>query len=297
MKHIITVIAFILLLHMPLAADPLHVVVTYPYIGDLVERIGGDNVTVFVLARGDYNPHIIIPRPSFIAQVRRADLVIINGAQLEIGWMPPLLRQANNPSVQPGEPGFLDLSGSVNLIDKPESVSREKGDIHPDGNPHFYLDPENIPLIAEAISGRLTQLDPDNAARYGARLSSFRETWSAKLAEWSAAMKPLSGTPVIEYHKIFDYFLHRYNITLAGTVEPLPGIPPTSRHMEQLESLLKTRPVHLVLQDVYNPADASKLLAETFGLRLTVLPHDVGATGEATSIVSLFDDMVRRMSE
>lgn len=278
-------------------ARPLQVVAAYPYIGDLVERIGGSNVRVFSLARGDYNPHVIIPRPSFIAHVRGADLLVINGAQLEIGWMPPLLRQANNPAVQTGEPGFLDLSQYVTLIDVPTSVSRELGDVHPEGNPHFYLDPENILPIARAIKDRLAQLDSQNASYYESRYREFSELWGKKLAEWTQKMTPLANTRVVEYHKVYDYFLHRYKLPIAGTVEPLPGIPPTSKHIEHLEALLTAAPARFIFQDVYNPDDASRHLAEKLNMKLIVLPHDVGSVKETNSIVSLFDELVRRITE
>jgi zinc/manganese transport system substrate-binding protein len=282
----------------PLAsARPLHVVAAYPFIGDLVEKIGGSNVRVFSLARGDYNPHVIIPRPSFIAHIRRADLLIINGAQLEIGWMPPLLRQANNPAVQTGEPGFLDLSQYITLIDVPTSVSREQGDVHPEGNPHFYLDPENILPIAKAIKDKLVQLDSRNASYYEGRYREFFELWGKKLVEWAQKMAPLSNTRVVEYHKNYDYFLRRYKLQIAGTVEPLPGIPPTSRHIEHLEALLTDAPARFILQDVYNPDDASRHLAEKLNMKLVVLPHDVGAVKETNSIFSLFEELVRRMTE
>ena len=282
----------------PLAfAGPLQVVAAYPYIGDLVERIGGSNVRVFSLARGDYNPHVIIPRPSFIAHVRGADLLIINGAQLEIGWMPPLLRQANNPAVQTGEPGFLDLSQYVTLIDVPTSVSRELGDVHPEGDPHFSLDPENIPPLARAIRDKLAQLDPPNASYYESKYGEFSELWAKKLVEWTEKMTPLRNTRVVEYHKVYDYFLHRYKLQVAGTVEPLPGIPPTSKHIDHLEAVLAASPARFILQDVFNPDDASRHLAEKLNMKLIVLPHDVGSVKGTDTIFSLFDELVRRITE
>jgi len=280
----------------PVSAGALRVVAAYPYIGSLVEKIGGTNVQVSSLARGDHNPHVIVPLPSFIAKVRGADLLVINGAQLEIGWLPPLLRQANNPAVQPGERGFLDLSRSVTLIEVPAAVSRELGDVHPEGNPHHYLDPENILLLAGAIRDRLSEIDPDAAAYYQENHQKFIELWRARLLEWSEKMAPLRNARVIEYHKSFDYFLRRYGLVLAGTVEPLPGIPPTSKHIERLEALLKGQPARYVLQDVYNPDDASRHLAEKLGMALRFLPHDVGAVREAGDIVSLFDEIVGRMT-
>jgi zinc/manganese transport system substrate-binding protein len=296
-KNCLMALACLVFLTSPSFARPLHIVAAYPYIGDLVERIGGGNVRVFVLARGDYNPHVIIPRPSFIAQIRRANLLIISGAQLEIGWIPPLLRQANNPAVQPGEPGFLDLSRYVTLIDVPTSVSREQGDVHPEGNPHYYLDPENIIPLAKAIMEKLSQLDSQNALDYRTRYSEFAELWNKRLIQWAEKMKGGMDTRVVEYHKNYDYFLRRYKLQIAGTIEPLPGIPPTSKHVEHLEALLTANPARLILQDVYNPDDASRHLAEKLGMKVVVLPHDVGAVREANGIFSLFDEIVRRLRE
>jgi zinc/manganese transport system substrate-binding protein len=280
-----------------ICARRLHVAASYPYIADLVEKIGKENVRVWALARGDYNPHVIIPRPSFIAHVRRADLLIISGAQLEIGWVPPILRQANNPDVQPGEKGFLDLSRYVTLIDVPASVSREQGDVHPEGNPHFYLDPNNIPLLAKAIAGKMSELDPSAAAYYGGNLDEFVRQWNKKLKEWDEKMKPLAGVAVVEYHKNYDYFMRRFGLPIVGTVEPLPGIPPTSRHIEHLEGILQSHRAQFILQDVYNPSDASRHLADKLGMKLIFLPHDIGAVREANDIFSLFDEIVRRMTQ
>jgi len=298
MRHICfgLIVCHVLAGHQAFSGE-LRVVAAYPYIANLVEKIGGTNVQVSSLARGDYNPHVIIPLPSFIAKVRRADLLVINGAQLEIGWLPPLLRQANNPAVQPGEHGFLDLSRSATLIDVPASVSRELGDVHPEGNPHFYLDPENIVLLAGAIRDKLSEIDPEAASDYQANHEKFVSLWSVKLREWSEKMAPLRNARVIEYHKSFDYFLRRYGLVLAGTVEPLPGIPPTSKHVERLEVLLRAQPARFVLHDVYNPDDASRHLAEKLGMELRFLPHDVGSIREASDIVSLFDEIVGRMTQ
>jgi zinc/manganese transport system substrate-binding protein len=183
------------------------------------------------------------------------------------------------------------------LIDVPTSVSREHGDVHPEGNPHFYLDPENILLVARAIKDKLVQLDSRNASYYESRYHEFSELWGRKLVEWSDKMKPLRNTRVVEYHKNYDYFLHCYGLQIAGTVEPLPGIPPTSKHIEHLESDLTRLPAQFLLQDVYNPDDASKHLAEKLKMKLIVYPHDVGSVREANGIFSLFDELVGRITE
>ena len=279
-----------------LSAASLRVVATYGYIGDIVQRIGKDQVEVVALARGDYNPHIIIPRPSYIAQVRRADLLIINGGQLEIGWLPQIIRQANNAAVQPGEQGFLDLSTHVHLIDVPTSVSRELGDVHPDGNPHFFLDPDNLPLVAQAIAKRMSDLDPEHASVFEANVKELESQWHQHMALWEEKLKPLQGEKIIEYHRIFDYLLHRFGLTIVATIEPLPGIPPTTKHIADVEKIIQREGVRLILQDVYNPQDASEYLSKRLQVPLVVLPHDVGAVQEADNIFHVFDEIVRRLT-
>ncbi|HEY6951973.1 MAG TPA: zinc ABC transporter substrate-binding protein, partial [Bacteroidota bacterium] len=277
-------------------AGQLQVVATYGYIGDIVQRIGKDRVDVVTLARGDYNPHVIIPKPSYIAKLRRADLLIINGGQLEIGWLPQIIRQSNNGAVEPGERGFLDLSMHVHLIDVPTSVSRELGDVHPEGNPHFFLNPDNVPIIAKAITERLSELDPGNQTFYEANDKEFDLQWEQKMKEWEEKLKPLKGEKVIEYHKIFDYFLNRFGFALVGTIEPLPGIPPTTKHIADVEELIKREGVKYILQDVYNPQDASQYLSKKLGVKLIIMPHDVGSVKEGDNIFSVFDEIVRRLT-
>jgi zinc/manganese transport system substrate-binding protein len=274
----------------------LQVVTTFAYISDIVQRIGKDHVEVIALARGDYNPHIIIPKPSYIAKVRRADLLVINGGQLEIGWLPQIIRQASNAVVQPGERGFLDLSQQVHLIDVPTSVSRELGDVHPEGNPHFFLNPDNIPVIAKAVTERLSELDPGNQAYYEANYKELDELWRQNMKAWEEKLKPFKGEKIVEYHQIFDYFLHRFGFTIVCTIEPLPGIPPTTKHIADVEKLIERDKVKFILQDVYNPRDASSYLAKKLNVKLIVLPHDVGAVKEADNVFSVFNEIVRRLT-
>lgn len=277
-------------------AGQLHVVASYGYIRDITQRIGKDHVDVVSLARGDYDPHVIIPKPSYIAKLRNADLLIINGAQLEIGWLPQIIRQANNGTVQPGERGFLDLSMHVHLIDVPTSVSRELGDVHPEGNPHFFLNPDNVPVIAKAITERLSELDPDNQTFYEANEKDLDAQWQRKTKEWEEKLNPLKGEKVVEYHKIFDYFLNRFGFVLVGTIEPLPGIPPTTKHIAEVEQLIKREDVKYILQDVYNPQDASQYLSKRLNVKLIIMPHDVGSVKEADNVFSVFDEIVRRLT-
>jgi zinc/manganese transport system substrate-binding protein len=294
MKQLLFILTFLFLFQVAYP-EQINIVTTYPYIADIAGRIGKNHVQVISLGRGDYNPHVIIPKPSYIAKLRNADLLIINGAQLEIGWLPPIMKQANNADIQPGEKGFLDLSTRVHLIDVPTNVSRELGDVHPEGNPHYYLNPDNIPLIAKAIADKLCTIDPENASEYQANNTEFTALWKQKTMEWEGKMKFLKGTRVIEYHKVYDYFLHKFELPIAGTIEPLPGIPPTTKHIGEVEKLIESEKIHYILQDVYNPQDASQYISKRLSIKMIILPHDVGAVKEANGIITLFDELVRRM--
>lgn len=295
MKYIIIVLIS-LIFTSSVFADELNVVTTYPYIASIVEQVGKDRVNVFALANCEWDPHTIIPKPSFIAKLRKADVLIINGAQLEIGWLPPLMRQANNPKIQVGRRGILDLSKHVELIDVPASISRAQGDVHPDGNPHFHLDFMNIPKISTAIANKLSEIDPTNKSTYEQNNNSFLEKFSEKEKEWTSKLEKLRGMKVIEYHKIYDYLLRRVGFQLVGTVEPVPGISPTSRHIESLEKIISSNEVKFILQDVYHPDDASKFLSSKYKIKLITIPHDFRATSSTNSIFEFYDEIVRRLT-
>ncbi|MCP5046177.1 MAG: zinc ABC transporter solute-binding protein [bacterium] len=278
-----------------LSFGKVRVVTSYRYIADIAQRIGGEEVSVNALAPGSHDPHFITPKPSFIAKLRKADLLIINGGQLEVGWLPPVIRQANNPKIAPGGQGFLMMMDQVEPIDVHTDVSRARGDVHPEGNPHIQLDPHNIPLFAKAITDKLCQLDSANCPVYTKNYDKFREKWSKKTAEWDEALVGLKGIKVVEYHKVYDYLFHRYHIHLAGTLEPLPGIPPTTRHIAGVIDMIKTQKVPLILQDVYHSSKTARFVSGKTGAKLAIIPHDVGAVKEATDIFSLFDELVRRL--
>lgn len=285
-----------LILHLTVFPGGLNLVTTYPYIGGVAREIGGENVNISILAKGEWDPHTIVPKPSFIAKLRSADLLIINGAQLEIGWLPALLRQANNPKIQTGDKGFLDLSRHVTLIGSQSSVSRAHGDIHPEGNPHFYMDYDNINKIASAVTARLSELDPENKPYYENNKKDFLVRFDNKKKEWQDKLKPLRGMKVIEYHKLFDYLIGRIGFELVGTIEPLPGISPTARHIGELGELIKSNGVKFILQDVYHPEDASVHLAKKYGMKMIVVPHDLGAVKNSDDIFSFYDEIVRRFT-
>lgn len=270
----------------------INVAVSYPYIAELTKIIGADHVDVNTLAKGSWDPHFVVPRPSLIRQLSRADLLIINGAQLEIGWIPPLIKKAHNPNILPSSQGFLDLSQSVTLIDKPSAVSRAGGDIHPDGNPHFATDPYNMPILAEAITQKLSYLAPNNTKFFQHNLETFNQKWQKNLKRWSEAMLPLKGSKVVQYHKLFDYFLQRYALKSVGTIEPLPGLNPSSRHTMALIKTMRLDGVKYILQDVYHNPKTAHFIASKTGAKVIMMPHDVNAITKADTLTHLYDAMV-----
>lgn len=277
------------------AAAKVKVVGTYPYIQDLARQIGGAQIEASSLASGDWDPHHIVAKPSLLTRLRQADLLIINGAQLEIGWLPPLLRQAANGGIQPGSNGFLDLSGQAVLIQKPQNVSRAMGDVHPQGNPHFALNPDNVPRLSAAIANKLCQLDAANCKSFKANQSSFASRWKQASAGWSKRMAPLKGRKVLEYHRLHDYFLAKYGLALVATLEPLPGIPPTPQQLAGVVQKAKEQQVGLNLRGSFNPTDPSNFVSQRTGAKLVTLPHDIGAVPEAKDIFSLYEAILRRL--
>ncbi len=295
MKKIVLLFVLLNLLVLP-GWGKINVVATLPYIGNLVHQVGLDGVKVVVLARGSRDPHFVTPRPSFIAKLRKADLLIMNGGQLEIGWLPPVIRQANNRKLGSGNDGLLKLIDFVEPMDIPVNVSRADGDVHPEGNPHFQLDPGNIPLLAKAIKERLCKLDPNDCEAYNKNLDTFLAMWEEKRREWAKGMSVLKGEPVIQYHTSFNYLLRRYGIEGSGSLEPLPGIPPTTRHIAQTIETIKKENVKLILQDVYHNPKTAKFVSSRSGVPMVVVPHDVDSVKGVNDIFELFDEIVRRLT-
>jgi len=212
----------------------LNIAVSYPYIGALTKSIGGEHIRTIILAKGEWDPHFIVPRPSLISKVRNADALIMNGGQLEIGWLPPLIKRASNPKTQANAKSFLNLSHHVDMILKPVEVDRAGGDIHPDGNPHFHLDPKNILVLAGVVKEFLISLDSGHSGVYKKNYENFVKDWEQKMVLWSEKMKNKKGLEVIQYHNNLAYFNKAYGLKNIGTIEPLPGIPPSSRHTIEL---------------------------------------------------------------
>lgn len=255
---------------------------TYSTLGAIVKKIGGNKVDVVVLGSSKYDPHFIVPKPSLLSKLRRADLLVINGGGLELGWLPPLIRSANNAKIQNGAKGFLDISHFVPMIDVPTSVSRAFGDVHSQGNPHYSTDPHLVLTIAKAIKDKLVELDFDNADVYENNFKNFSQEWSKYLQKLDADMAICKTKKVVQYHELFNYFLDRYNIKNVGNIEPLPGIAPSSKHTIKIINIIKENGVKTILQDVYHEKKTAKFIADKTDAKVRVIPHDLGADGSKT---------------
>ncbi len=275
----------------------LDIAVTYNYLGEVTKAIGGDLVKVTLLSSPKLDPHFITPKPSLIGKLRRADLIIINGGQLEIGWLPPLLKRANNSKINAGESGFLDVSGAVELIDKPKSVSRAYGDIHPDGNPHFALDINNIIPIGKLISMKLSQLDPANSSTYKSNYNSFASKMESLSKSLKEKYKSCQGKKVVQYHELFNYALKAYGVESIATIEPLPGITPSSKHTIKIINLIKENSIKTILQDVYHEKKTARFIADRTGAKVNIVPHDVGAIDEANSLEDFYKIVAKRICQ
>jgi zinc/manganese transport system substrate-binding protein len=268
------------------------IVVTYPYIASLVAEIAKDQVEVTTLAKGDEDPHFVVPRPSFIGKLRQADLLIINGGSLEIGFVPPLIRQANNPKIVPGAEGFVDLSQFVELIEKPNNVTRAEGDIHPEGNPHFILDWHNVPALARGIAAALARADRGGGGAYQKNLDAFLARWKTQSAAWDKKAEPLRNKALIQYHRLFNYFTLRTGMKIVAELEPKPGIPPTSRHLEDLIEANAPGSIYMIVTDPYHEQKSPEGLAKKMSVPWVVLPQDVAGVPAAKDLFSLFDTLL-----
>ncbi len=270
---------------------------TYAAFGEIAKKVGGDNVDVIVLASSKYDPHFIVPKPSLLAKLRNADLLVINGGGLEIGWLPPLIKSANNANIQAGAKGFLDISHFLTLIDKPTSVSRGFGDIHAEGNPHYITDPHLVPTIAKVIAKKLSMIDDANADKYSANLDKFLKEWDVYLQGLDAKMATCKDKKVIQYHELFNYFLNRYGYKSYGNIEPLPGISPSSKHtLETIETMEKNG-VKTIVQDVYHEKKTAQFIASKTGARVVVVPHDVDAVQSADTLEHFYSTIASRLCQ
>ena len=261
----------------------------------LAQELAGDKASIYSATTALQDVHKVEARPSLIARVRSADLLICSGSELEVGWLPLLLTQSGNAKIQPGSEGYFEASQFVPKLEIPKVVDRALGDVHPSGNPHVHLDPRNIPRVAEVLTVRFVQLDPANADTYKARGISFRERWRAALSRWEQQATRLKGVPVVVYHKDMSYFINWSGMREAGSLEPKPGLPPTPAHLAELVERMKREPAKVVVYSAYNSPRAAEFLSERTKIPSVMLPFTVGGTDRAKDLFGLFDDTIGRL--
>jgi len=273
-----------------IAQAQLKIVATTEDLASLARDIGGDKVSATGLAKGYQDPHFVDPKPSFILAVSRADLLIVVGRELELGWLPPLLTSSRNAKIQPGSKGYLDASQTVKILELPTGqITRAMGDVHPLGNPHYWLEPGNGRRMAQAIRDKLAELSPVDKAYFAQRYADFDQRLAAGEKRWDAAMAPYKGTKIVTYHRSWPNFMERFNLDVMGYVEPKPGIPPSPSHTLELIDEMKRSGAKLIVVEPYFDLKTPQAIANPIGGKVLVLAPSVGGSKEAGDYIQLFD--------
>ena len=277
------------------ALAQLKVLACEPEWGALTQELAGYKASVYSATTALQDPHHIEARPSLIARARNADLVVCAGSELEVGWLPLLLTQSGNARVQPGTPGYLEASQFVSRLEIPRVLDRSMGDIHPGGNPHIHLDPHNIAKVAEILRDRLVQIDPANAEAYKARTTAFLQRWRVAIQGWEAKAAPLRGATMVVYHKNMSYLSAWLGLREVGSLEPKPGMPPTTAHLADLVTRMQAEPAKLIVYSAFNDPKAAAFLSERTRIPAVMLPYTVGGSEAAKDLFGLFDDTLARL--
>ena len=275
----------------------LNVFACEPEWGALSSEIGRDKVTVYTATTGAQDPHQIQARPSLIAKARQADVTVCDGAELEIGWLPMILQQADNGKIAVGQPGSFDATNYVHMLEKPTRLDRAEGDIHAGGNPHIQTDPHNILLVAKALEERFVQVDPQNASAYAANEADFEKRWTAAIARWTAEAAPLRGVPIVVQHHAWIYMENWLGLKEIAPLEPKPGVPPSSGYLAEVLQKLQATPAKFAIRAAYEDDRPSTFIAEHANIPAIVLPFTVGGTDGAKDLVGLYDDTIKRLLE
>jgi zinc/manganese transport system substrate-binding protein len=275
----------------------LNVLACEPEWGALVNEIAGDKANVYVATTAQQDPHHIQARPALIARARSADLVVCTGAELEVGWLPLLLSQGANPKIQVGQPGYFEAARQVALREVPRALDRSLGDVHAAGNPHIQLDPRNIAKVADALTERMAQIAPGDAETFRTRNRDFQGRWRDAIKRWEAKAVPLKGMGIVVYHKNMSYLEAWLGLRELGTLEPLPGIPPTPSHLADLITKLRTDPAKAIVYAAYQNPQSAQFVAAQVKVPVVELPFTVGGDDRAKDLFGLFDDTIARLLE
>jgi len=272
------------------ARAALSVVAATQDLASIAQEVGGDKIKVTALAKGYQDPHFVEAKPSFVLTLNKADLLIVVGRDLEIGWLPPLITQSRNAKIQPGAAGYLDPSTTAKILELPTGqLTRAMGDVHPLGNPHYWLDPENGKRIAQAIAAKLSEMDAANAAYYRQREQDFEARVTAAIQRWKAQMAPYKGLKVITYHRSWANFADAFGLDVVGYVEPKPGIPPTPQHTLDVINAMKAQNIKIILVEPYFDSKTPNSIAANTGGKVLVMTPSVGGVPEAADYFKLFD--------
>ena len=289
MKRLLTTLFALLALASPAVAK-VNVVATLQDFASIADSVGGNRVETFALARGYQDPHFVDAKPSFIVKLSRADLLIVAGLELEIGYLPPLLDQSRNDKIRAGSAGYLDASVGCEILQRPTTqVTRAMGDVHPYGNPHYWTDPNNGRVIARAVAAKLTELDPAGKADYDKNLAAFEAKLAEKQKEWDAKMAPYAGSKVVTFHDSWPNFAQHFKLVVAGHVEPKPGIPPTPSHTLEIINLIQTEKIPLILVEPYFDRKTPDAIASKTGAAVVTFYPSVGGIPAIKDYFSLFD--------
>ena len=278
------------------AQAKLNVVATLPDFGSLAREIGGDKVNVTVMAKPTEDPHFVDARPSFVVQLRTADVLIEGGAELEIGWLPPLLQNARNPKIETGKPGRVIASQGIRLMNVPANVTRAAGDVHALGNPHFMTDPIIAKAVAQHIAQSFSAVDAANAAAYDANYKKFEATINTKLQEWGTAMLPFKGQNVVAYHDSWVYFAHRFGLNIDIFLEPKPGIPPSPSHLVEVIAQMRTQKIKAIIVEPFHDRKIAEKVASATGAKVVDFSQFPGGLSGTDTYVKLIDTLVSRLA-
>jgi ABC-type Zn uptake system ZnuABC Zn-binding protein ZnuA len=272
------------------AASKLNVMTATQDLASLAREVGSDLINADSIAMGYQDPHFVEPKPSFLLKLQKADLLVVVGLQLEIGWLPPLITQSRNPKIQVGAPGYLDMSQSCQILEIPTGqVTRAMGDVHPLGNPHYWLDPDNGRRIAKALAAKFSEMQPANAAAFAQRYADFDKRLAAAEKGWEAKMAPYRGRKVVTYHRSWPNFCEHFGLVVVDYVEPKPGIPPSPVHTLEVINTMKREGIKLILVEPYFDLRAPNKIAQDVGGQVAVLLPSVGGVKQVTDYFQLFD--------
>ena len=278
------------------ASAQIRVVATTPDLASVAKEIGGDRVSVVALAKPTEDPHYVDAKPSHIVTLNRADALIEGGAELELGWLPPLLENSRNSKISAGAPGRIVASEGIRLLEVPTSFDRSKGDVHSLGNPHFMIDPVNVRIIARNIADHFAQIDPKNAATYNGNLARFNTKLDAKFAEWQKKLAPYRGARIVTYHKDFVYLAQRFGLNIVDELEPKPGIAPSPAHLAQVIGKMKAANAKVILVQPFQNRKTAETVARQTGATVLDVPQQPGAAPNTNTYFDLMDNLVSTLA-